>query len=474
MGYHFLDSKGHKVVRSKDVTFNKDFLYGSKAATNSSNLMKPNQKDQVVLEDSLENLENKSIVAKHRLSSKITQSPYGSSYTSEGSKNSGSFKNSERSDKEDSKDEAFYEEGVFETPQKRRVDYNEIFSPVVKMTIIRLVFSNVAVEDLHLEQLDVKTAFLHGDLDKDIYMYNQRVFNKLGKKKTSCARYKRCDMDHCFYLKKVGSSSIILLLYVYDMLVAGLDIVDIKKLKRQLSQEFKMKDLGSAKQILCMSIIRDKTKDTLRLSREKYIGKVLEKFNMNDAEARCQPLVFHIKLNKKQAPKTEASLQRMAKVLYALAIGSVMYTMVCTRPDIAHAVGLGSRFMSNPEREHWEMVKWLLCYLKGSLEATLCFSRKEGGITVSWMSRIQKCVAMSTAKADYMAISAIYLAKNPVFYGRTKHIKIRYHYIREVMSEGTLAFKKIIGAKNPTNMITKVVTTKQLMFCAPSTGLRDN
>ncbi|GJV67260.1 hypothetical protein Tco_1482769, partial [Tanacetum coccineum] len=90
------------------------------AATNSSNLMKPNQKDQVVLEDSLENLENKSIVAKHKLSSKITQSPYGSSYTSEGSENSGSFKNSERSDEEDSKDEAFYEEGVFETPQVRR------------------------------------------------------------------------------------------------------------------------------------------------------------------------------------------------------------------------------------------------------------------------------------------------------------------------------------------------------------------
>ncbi|GKB16362.1 retrovirus-related pol polyprotein from transposon TNT 1-94 [Tanacetum coccineum] len=361
--------------------------------------MKPNQKDQVVLEDSLENLENKSIVAKHKLSSKITQSPYGSSYTSEGSENSGSFKNSERSDEEDSKDEAFYEEGVLETPQVRRSTRESR----------ALVWYSSSANYLLLIENDEPESYSKG---------------------------------------------------------MRLDIVDIKKLKRQLSQEFKMKDLGSAKQILCMSIIRDKTKDTLRLSREKYIRKVLEKFNMNDAEARCQPLVFHIKLNKKQAPKTKASLQRMAKVLYALAVGSVMYAMVCTRPDIAHAVGLSSRFMSNPEREHWEMVKWLLCYLKGSLEATLCFSRKEGGITVSWMSRIQKCVAMSTAKADYMAISAIHLAKNPVFYGRTKHIKIRYHYIREVTSEGTLAFKKIIRAKNPTDMITKVreVIPSLMMF----------
>ncbi|GKB66448.1 retrovirus-related pol polyprotein from transposon TNT 1-94 [Tanacetum coccineum] len=288
----------------------------------------------------------------------------------------------------------------------------------------------------------------------------------------------------------------------------------IKKLKRQLSQEFEMKDLGPAKQILGMSIIRDKTKGTLRLSQEKYIGKVLEKFNMKDAEARCQPLGDHFKLSKKQAPKTEASRRRMAKVPYASAVGSVMYTMVCTRPDIAHAVGVVSRFMSNPGREHWEAVKWLLRYLKGTSKATLCFSRKEvvlegfsdsdyggsldsgksttgyvftvGGTAVSWMSRIQKCVAMSTIEAEYMAIaeagkelvwlknflkeldraqtecvlfcdnqSAIHLAKNPVFHG-------------------ALYLKKILEAKNPTHMLTKVVTTEKLKLCAASTGLRDN
>ncbi|GJV76305.1 retrovirus-related pol polyprotein from transposon TNT 1-94, partial [Tanacetum coccineum] len=115
MGYRFWDSKSHKVIRSIDVTFNEDSLYGVKAATDSSNLTKPNQKDQVVFEDSLENLANKSIVTKHGLSSEITQSPGRNSDTSEGSKNSRRFEDSGRSDKEYSEDKASSEEGDSET-----------------------------------------------------------------------------------------------------------------------------------------------------------------------------------------------------------------------------------------------------------------------------------------------------------------------------------------------------------------------
>nr|GEV21111.1 retrovirus-related Pol polyprotein from transposon TNT 1-94 [Tanacetum cinerariifolium] len=111
IGYCFWDSKSHKVIQSKDITFNEDSLYGAKAATNSSNLTMPNQKDQVVLEDSLENLANKSIVTEHGLSLEIIQSLGGSSYTSEGSENNKSFEDSERSDKEDSIDRASFEDG---------------------------------------------------------------------------------------------------------------------------------------------------------------------------------------------------------------------------------------------------------------------------------------------------------------------------------------------------------------------------
>ncbi|GJZ93085.1 retrovirus-related pol polyprotein from transposon TNT 1-94 [Tanacetum coccineum] len=119
------------------------------------------------------------------------------------------------------------------------------------MTTIRLVLRILASEDLHLEKLDVKTASVHGDLDEDIYMEQLEGFQSARKEENLVCklkkRYKRCAMDPFCYLKKDGSSSIILLLYVDGMLVTCSDMAKIKKLKRQLSQEFEMNDLGSKK-----------------------------------------------------------------------------------------------------------------------------------------------------------------------------------------------------------------------------------
>lgn len=208
--------------------------------------------------------------------------------------------------------------------QKRGIDYNEIFSPVVKMTTIRLVLSIVAAENLHLEQLDVKTAFLHGDLDENIYMVQPEGFQIAGKENLVCklskslyglkqaprqwylkfdsfmskTGYKKCAMDQCCYLKYFGPSYIILLLYVDDMLVAGSNMDEINRLKTQLSEEFEMKDLGVAKLILGMTISRNRSEGSITLSQEKYIGKVLEKFSMQNAKIRGTPLGVHFNLTK--------------------------------------------------------------------------------------------------------------------------------------------------------------------------------
>nr|GEU85424.1 retrovirus-related Pol polyprotein from transposon TNT 1-94 [Tanacetum cinerariifolium] len=309
--------KGHKVVRSKDVTFNKDSLYGAKATTYSNNLTKPNQKDQVSLGGSLD--------------------------MSEGSKNSRSFKDSGRSDEEDSTYRASSEDRGFETLQS---DYQHERRHYRVSGCLRLKKSRMAGK----EQLDLKTTFFHGELDENIYMTQPEGFQSVGKKKPHVQ-------------------------------------VEEKSIQMKASIE----------------------------TMEKYIGKVLEKFNMKDAEARFQSLGDHFKLSKKQAPKAEASRRRMAKVPYASVVGSARVQR-------------------------------------------LCFDN--GSTTVSWMSRIQKCVVMSTTESEYMAIveagielvwlknflekleraqteyvlfcdnhSAIHLAKNPLFHGRTKHIKIRYHYI---------------------------------------------
>jgi len=208
-----------------------------------------------------------------------------------------------------------------------------------------------------------------------------------------------------------------------------------------------------------------------------------------------------------------------------------MYAMVCTRLDIAHAVGVVSRFMSNPGKMHWEVVKWILRYLRGPTKAALHFGGSEiklhgyvdsdlagdldrsrsttgyvftlGSAAVSWKSQLQDVVALSTTEAEYVAAteaskemiwlqelmeelgkkqessrlysdskSAIHLAKNSAFHPKTKHIRIRYHFIRWLLEEKVLKLEKILSSENPADMFTKVVTTEKLKLCSASVGLQ--
>ncbi|KAF3613130.1 Endoglucanase 25 [Capsicum annuum] len=134
-----------------------------------------------------------------------------------------------------------------------------------------------------------------------------------------------------------------------------------------------MKSLGPAQQILGMEIIRERTSRKLWLSREKYIERVLERFNMKSAKAISMPLASHLKLSKKICPTTKEEKGNMANVPYSSAIEILIYAMVCTRSDIAHVVGVVSRFLENPGKEHWEAVKWILRYLRGTTGYCLCF-----------------------------------------------------------------------------------------------------
>lgn len=150
------------------------------------------------------------------------------------------------------------------------------------------------------------------------------------------------------FIKKFSDSDlIILLLYVDDMLIVGHDSSKIDRF-RELSKSFAMKNLGPARQILGMKISRDRQNGKLWLSQEKYVEKVLERFNMSKAKPVTTPLAGQSALSTNQCPTSEKDKEEMKKVPYASAVGSLMYAMVCTRPDIAHAVGVVSRFLSNP------------------------------------------------------------------------------------------------------------------------------
>lgn len=441
--------------------------------------------------------------------------------------------------------------------QKRGIDFDEIFSPVVKMSSIRVILGLTASLDLELEQLDVKTAFLHGDLEEEIYMDQPEGFEEAGKEHMVCRLkkslyglkqaprqwykkfdsfmmshgYSRTDADHCVYVKTFpGGKFIILLLYVDDMLIVGQDAKMIGDLKKDLSKSFDMKNLGSAKQILGMQILRDRKAKKLWLSQEKYVERVLERFNMKSAKPVSTPLANHFKLSKRSCPTNEEGKKLMASIPYSSAVGSLMYAMVCTRPDIAHAVGVVSRYLSNPGKDHWEAVKWILRYLRGSSRMCLCFEGPEtilegyadadmagdldgrkstsgyvftfAGGAVSWQSKLQKCVALSTTEAEYIALteagkemlwlkrflqqlaikqegsvihcdsqSALDLSKNAMYHPRTKHIDVRYHWLRQAVEDEEFKLEKIHTDRNPADMMTKFVARDKFQLCAELIGM---
>jgi len=436
------------------------------------------------------------------------------------------------------------------------VDYNDVFSPVVKHSSIRIFFGIVAMRDLELEQLDVKTAFLHGELEEEIYMDQPEGFIVPGKEDHVCKLkrslyglkqsprqwykrfdsfmmshgFKRSEFDSCVYIKFVEGSPIYLLLYVDDMLIAAKSKKEITTLKKLLSSEFEMKDLGAAKKILGMEITRDRNSGLLFLSQQSYIKKVLHRFNMHDAKSVSTPIAPHFKLSALQCASTDEDFEYMSRVPYSSAVGSLMYAMVCSRPDLSYAMSLVSRYMANPGKEHWKAVQWIFRYLRGTTNACLKFGRTDKGLTgyvdsdfavdldkkrsltgyvftiggcaVSWRATLQPVVALSTTEAEYMAIaeackesvwlkglfaelcgddscinlfcdsqSAICLTKDQMFHERTKHIDVKYYYVRDVVAQGKLKVCKISTHDNPADMLTKPVPVAKFELCSSLVGI---
>ncbi|KAH9806493.1 hypothetical protein KPL71_002780 [Citrus sinensis] len=340
--------------------------------------------------------------------------------------------------------------------QREGVDFNEIFSPVVKHSSIRILLAMVALLDLELEQMDVKTAFLHGNLEEQILMVQPEGFE--------CK-----DQGGVAYL----------LLYVDDMLIASKYKSEIKRLKNMLKAEFEINDLGNAKRILGMDIIRDRSAGTLFLSQEKYIKKVLE------------------------------------------------------RSDIAHAVSVVSRYLSCPGKVHWNAVKWIMRYLKGSSTCGLLYGKTKSdkievmkfvdsdfagdldrrkstsgymfvlnSYLISWKSSLQTVVALSSTEAEFIATteavkeatwlkgllnelwlnqktvqvfcdnqSAIHLVKNQMYHERTKHIDVKLQFIRDEVEKGTVVVSKIHTSMNPADALIKSLPTAKFEFCVNQMGI---
>nr|GEV82420.1 retrovirus-related Pol polyprotein from transposon TNT 1-94 [Tanacetum cinerariifolium] len=429
--------------------------------------------------------------------------------------------------------------------QKASIDYNEVFSPVVRHTFIRVILALTACKDYELEQLDVKTTFLYGNLEEVIYMRQPPGYeqgNKVcllkkslyGLKQSPRQWYmlsngfKRSSYDSCVYYRSyVSGEYIYLLLYVDDMLIACKNKDEIGSTKSLLKKEFDMKELKEAKKIFGIEIVRDRSRKIMRVSQFGYVSKILNNFRIDNGKSVQMPLVGNFKLLLKDCPVRDCDVDMMSKVPYANAVGSLMYLMVCTRPDITYAISVANGYLANPCKNHWEAVKWILKYLRGTANIRLVYGTDRDnhvdvtgyvdsdytkdpdkcmsitgytflvqGCVVSWKATLQHVVALSTIEAEYMDLTkvvkeaiwlrrlleelgvklntmavncdnqeAIHLSRNHVFHERTKHINVHYHFIREILEAKTVEVLKVGTEHNAADALIKVVPRLKLQHC---------
>ena len=190
--------------------------------------------------------------------------------------------------------------------------------------------------------------------------------------------YNKLSSNHCTYYKRSGDNDfIILLLYVDDMLVVGPNKDQIQELKTQLAREFDMKDLGPTNKILGMQIHRDRNNKKIWISQKNYLRKILQRFNMQECKQISIPFLTNFKLSSSMCPSSEVEMMEMSRVSYASTVGSLMYVMICTKAYIAQAVVVVSQFVADPGKEHWNVVKRIIRYIKGTSNVALCFRGSE-------------------------------------------------------------------------------------------------
>ncbi|GJR57579.1 retrovirus-related pol polyprotein from transposon TNT 1-94 [Tanacetum coccineum] len=276
-----------------------------------------------------------------------------------------------------------------------------------------------------------------------------------------------------------------------DMLIACKSKAEIGSTKSLLKKEFDMKEVREAMKILGMEIIRDQSHKILRVTQSVYVSKILNNFRIDNRKSVKMSLDGHFKLSLKDFPVRDCDVERTSKVSYANAVGSLMYLMVCTRPDIAYAVNVVSRYLANPGFVDSDYAK---DPDKGRFITGYAFLLQ--GCVVSWKETLQHVVALSTTEAEYMALTeavkeaiwlrglleelgvelntvavncdnqgAIHLLPNHVFHERTKHMNVRYHFIREVLEAKTVKVLKVGTEHNVVDALTKVVLGLKLRHC---------
>jgi hypothetical protein len=308
----------------------------------------------------------------------------------------------------------------------------------------------------------------------------------------------------------------------------------LQSVKTWLSMKFSMKDLGEAAFILGIKIYRDRSKRLIGLSQSTYIDKVLTRFHMEESKRGLVPMSTGIFLSKDMCPKSQDERKKMAQIPYASAVGSIMYAMICTRPDVSYALSICSRYQADPGEKHWMAVKNILKYLRRTKDAFLVYGDGELRVTgftdasfqtdrddhrsqsgymfclnngaVSWKSSKQDTVADSTTEAEYIAAAeaakeavwirkfliglgvvplasepisllcdnngAIAQAKEPRSHQRSKHVLRRYHLIREIIHRGDVNVETVSSEDHIADPLTKTLPQHKFDAHVHKSGIR--
>ncbi|KAL6324389.1 hypothetical protein AAG906_012993 [Vitis piasezkii] len=314
--------------------------------------------------------------------------------------------------------------------QKEGIDYTETFSPISKKDSLRIILALVAHFDLELQQMDVKTTFLNGELEEEVYMKQPKGFPSsdgeqlvcklkksiYGLKQASRQWYLKFHniissfgfeenvMDQCIYLKVSGSKVCFLVLYVDDILLATNDKGLLHEVKQFLSKNFDMKDMGETSYVIGIKIHRDRFQGILGLSQETYINKVLERFRMKNCLPSVSPIVKGDRFNLDQYSKT---ILRGTNEEHSIrsAVGSLMNAQ-CTRRHCILCWNVRA-MSSNPSKDHWKAAKKVMRYLQGTKDYKLMYRRTSNLEVVGYSdSDFAGCVDSRKSTSGYIFILA--------------------------------------------------------------------
>ena len=444
--------------------------------------------------------------------------------------------------------------------QVQGVDYQESFAPVVRYDSLRVILALTAARDLELIQLDVTTAFLNGVIDELVFIAQPEGYVVPGREREVCRLNKgiygicqasriwnktlhdalieygftQSAADPCVYVLNRSDLFLIIAVWVDDGLVAGSSVAAIDHVVAYLNRKFEIKAI-LAELFVGMVITRVRAARKIYVAIPQFIDKILAKFNLAAAHPVSLPVLKGTpRLSREASPSSPAAVAAMSSFPFREAVGCLMYAALTVRIDIAFMAGQLAQFCQNPGMDHWTAATRVLRYLKATRNHGLCFGGKDAidnvlvgysdadyagdpttrrstsgyvfilnGAAVTWSSRKQPIVALSTMESEYIAASdstreavwlrrllddlgeqqreptllrcdnesAIGLAYNPLAHKGSKHIEVRYHYIREQVTCGNVEVVHVRTQNQFADVLTKAVDGETYLNCLAGFGL---